>query len=174
MSNNTRKIVVAGDVSIDWLEVSVPAVDPFERDGRMPLNWQLQPGTRMIARPGGALLLARLVALATRKKIITHQLDHLEQIPPEDIIHSMVELDRFPYSCDKKDEKKLVYRVKRFAGFSGPSRGSPGCCRWPVTIPTQASSSLTTRAMASATLMMGRSGPWHCERRENSRSSFSK
>lgn len=50
----------------------------------------------MIARPGGALLLARFIALATGKEVRTCRLENLESIPPEEIIHSLVELDRFP------------------------------------------------------------------------------
>ncbi len=124
MPNSTPKIVVAGDVSIDWLAFSVDAHDPVPTDGRMPFNWQLQTGTRMFARHGGALLLAQMTGLATEAEIITHHLTDLENIPPHKIIHSIAELERFPLSSDKKDEKNLVYRVKRFCGFSGPVAGA--------------------------------------------------
>jgi hypothetical protein len=116
---------VAGDICIDWLAYSVPAVDPVEINGKMPLNYELSTGTRMIARPGGALLLSRLVKEAAGVEVITHQLDELEVIPPDDVIHSIIELDCFPYSADKKDAKDLVYRVIRFAGFAGPPTGPP-------------------------------------------------
>lgn len=122
---STSTIVVAGDVCIDWLAYSVDAVDP-EATGRVaPLNYRLKTGTRMVARPGGALLLSRLIQEASGRKVVTHQLKELEVIPPEDVIHSIIELDCYAYSADDEDEKNRVYRVKRFAGFSGPAEGPP-------------------------------------------------
>jgi hypothetical protein len=126
MSNAApKRIVVAGDVSVDWLQLSVPAAELVKSDGHRPLNWQLQAGSRMTAMPGGALLLSRLVGLAAQTEVITHRLEQIEMTPPEDVIHSIVELDSFPRSSDKKDAGNLVYRVKRFQGFSGPSTGAP-------------------------------------------------
>lgn len=122
-ADHTPKIVVAGDVCIDWLEYSVPAVEPGGADRTTP-NWRLQPGTRMIAKHGGALLLSRLVEEATGIPVVTHRLENLEAIPPDDVIHSIVELDRFPRSSAKADEENLVYRVLRFGGFAGPELGS--------------------------------------------------
>jgi hypothetical protein len=121
----TSTIVVAGDVCIDWLAYSVEAVDPETTGPASPLNYRLKTGTRMVARPGGALLLSRLVQRASAAKVVTHQLDELEIIPPEDVIHSIIELDCFAYSADDEDEKHRVYRVKRFAGFAGPLDGPP-------------------------------------------------
>ena len=115
------KFVVAGDVCIDWLAFTVPV----EVVGRVPLNWELYTSTRMIACPGGALLLSRMVKAASGAEVVSHRLDRLKVIPPEKVIHSLIELDRFPYSADKKDEKNLVYRVSRFGGFAGPPKGVP-------------------------------------------------
>lgn len=123
MAHDSPRIVVAGDVCIDWLEFSVPAVEPVDGDGGALLNYQLQPGTRMVARHGGALLLSRLVEEATQARVVTHRLDNLEAIPADDVIHSMVELDRFPHSSRKEDEENLVYRVLRFGGYAGPDAG---------------------------------------------------
>lgn len=75
--------------------------------------------------PGGAPLLSRLIGLAAETEVITHQLDQIEMTPPESVVHSLVELDCFPSSSLKKDEENLVYRVKRFHGFSGPVTGAP-------------------------------------------------
>jgi hypothetical protein len=125
MSKTAPEIVVAGDLCVDWLEVAVPRMTSNKDDYDMPLNWRQQLGTKMIALPGGALLLSELVGLAARTEIATHQLENLETIPPEEIIHSLVELDRFPYSSSKKDEENLIYRVKQLRGYSGPSEGLP-------------------------------------------------
>ena len=119
------KFVVAGDVCIDWLAFTMPAADLVEVDGRMPLNWELYTSTRMIACRGGALLLSRMVKEASGAGVVSHRLDDLEVIPPEEVIHSFIELGRFPYSADEKDEKNLVYRVSRFGGFAGPPTGMP-------------------------------------------------
>jgi hypothetical protein len=114
------KFVVAGDVCIDWLAFTVPAADLVEVDGRMPLNWELYTSTRMIACRGGALLLSRMVKEASGAGVVSHRLDDLEVIPPEEVIHSFIELGRFPYSADEKDEKNLVdtYPAGTRTGFA--------------------------------------------------------
>jgi len=116
---DSPKIVVAGDVTIDWLSTSVAPVDPAEIGDQQPPNYKLYTGTRMVARPGGALLLAGLIQNATGTNVKTHVLENVSQIPPSEVIHSIVELDRYSYSARKNDGKK-VYRVKDFRGFSGP------------------------------------------------------
>lgn len=118
------KIIVAGDVSIDWIEVPVGAPD-FGSNGIDLLNWQLQPGIRRIAKRGGALLLADLIELATGASVITHHLDDLENQSPEALIHSIVQIGKFPMSSNDKDKDTEVYRVERMRGFSGPTNGVP-------------------------------------------------
>jgi hypothetical protein len=127
------RIVVAGDVTIDWL--SDPAMEwlaPREGQGPPPSrrqNWQLHRGIRMTARPGGALLLAREVALACRAvpggvEVRSHHLAGIESIPPEQVLHSVVEVA----ACLKHapgDKGPRVFRVSRGLGFSGPFAGAP-------------------------------------------------
>src|SRR4051812_5719599 len=111
------EIVVAGDVIIDWMAT---AVDPEQRSAGTPANnWRLYAGTRMCARPGGALLLARWVDLAAATCARTHRLGELENIPPSQIIHSIIELDQLPASRGVKSPK--VYRMKRPGGYDGPA-----------------------------------------------------
>ena len=114
-------IVVAGDVIIDWMQTIVPPGQASP--GALPNNWRLYAGTRMCARPGGALLLARWIELATSATVRSHSLGALESIAPSEIIHSIVELDRYPFSRSAKDPK--VYRVKRPCGYDGPAIGTP-------------------------------------------------
>lgn len=125
-SKPSKQILVAGDVSIDWLEIPVP-VSKSGNTKRPQLNWQLQPGTRMVPKPGGALLLAELIERETRgrRKVIKHQLETIENQPPKQVIHSLVQLGAFPFSSNKKDEKNKVYRVKEFRGYSGPLKSRP-------------------------------------------------
>lgn len=123
MENSSKEgyqIVVAGDVTIDWLQWTTKYKESFEC--KNPPNWALYPGTRMKAEQGGALLLARMVKEATNAKVSTHVLNNIENIPPESVIHSIAILDAFPLSknegeCGKKDK---IFRIKNHCGFCGP------------------------------------------------------
>jgi RyR domain len=118
--DKSLKIVVAGDVCIDWLAY------PVRPAGRALLNWQREEGTRMIPKPGGALLLSELVREATGAEVVTPVMTtELAVIPPEKILHSFTELDRFASSAAKPD-KREVYRVSRFRGFAGPGAALVG------------------------------------------------
>jgi len=119
-----KKIVVTGDITIDWLEVATPPVASDEESTKIP-NWQTYVGTRQFARPGGALLLAHFVRTATGAEVLSPKLDHIENIPPGKVVHSMALLDHFPYSTSKKGTENTVYRVKEYKGYAGPISGSP-------------------------------------------------
>ncbi len=126
-------IVVAGDVTVDWLARSdVDWLAPVrargggaEAPGAPRLqNWQLHRGTRMEALPGGALLLAREIGLALadlvpRPAVRTHLLPDLRNVSPDRVVHSIVELR------PGADGKDAPLRVHRFLGFSGPLDGAP-------------------------------------------------
>ena len=123
MERKPKKIVVAGDATIDWFFGSVKGKDPGGKEGETPLNWELQTGMRKEVLPGGAMLLARFVKDATSGTIIFPQLTNLSQIPPEEVLHSTVMLGRFPYSSYKKSEKDMVLRVEKEGGYTGPAVG---------------------------------------------------
>jgi len=125
-STKEHNIVVAGDVTIDWLQWITKYDDSFECEGRP--NWALYPGTRMKAEPGGALLLANMVKKAINAKVSTHVLNDIENIPPESVIHSITILDTFPLSRDereRKDDDCGVFRVKQYGGYCGSNKLSP-------------------------------------------------
>src|ERR1051325_3523529 len=135
-STRPPTIVVAGDVTIDWLVQT--GVEWLSGAGKTEPtvvrprrhNWQLHPGTRMEARGGGALLLAREVGLAVEavsrgSRMISHRVEHLRNVPPEEILHSIAELKPFP-ETSSAPKGRTVYRVHRLHGFSGPSDGLPG------------------------------------------------
>lgn len=126
-------IVVAGDATIDW--VFQTGVD-WLRDGAnapggsaIPAaarrhNWELHPGTRMEAFPGGALLLAREIALATGNgadaaRVVTHRLGDPRNVPADEVLHSLAELGEFA-ERGRDVKGRTVYRVARFHGFTGP------------------------------------------------------
>src|SRR2546428_13879309 len=54
---SSPKIVVAGDVCIDWLSIPVESL-VSDVDSPPPMNWQLRGGRHMYARRGGAWLAA--------------------------------------------------------------------------------------------------------------------
>ena len=60
MKTKQLKVVVAGDVTVDWLEWPVAARNEATR-ATCSSNWRLHDGIRRTARPGGALLLAGLL-----------------------------------------------------------------------------------------------------------------
>jgi hypothetical protein len=118
MSSSSPTITVAGDICIDWLQFPIKAKDSG-------LNWELYPGTSLIAKPGGALLLADFLRRFQDFTILSSTLENIENIPPKQVIHSNAELELFSYSSDPKDKNNLVYRVKQFKGFVGSNNVAP-------------------------------------------------
>ena len=121
MSPTLPTIVVAGDLCIDWL--SVP-VDPFvgEPGSPLPHNWQLRGGRHMFARRGGAWLTADYIEGAVNGSATVckpEDRQHLEAVPPDEVVHSMLMLDRFP----RHTGKEAVLRLREFEGFAGPADG---------------------------------------------------
>ncbi len=110
-----RKVVVGGDVCIDWLSVPVsPAVDR----GREP-NWRLRGGEHMFAVRGGAWLTADLLEAAAPEGIQIIKpapRDPLASIPPDEIIHSMIRLR--PAARSPKNDSK-VWRIASYMGYAG-------------------------------------------------------
>lgn len=122
------KIVVAGDVTIDWLQWNIK---PKSEKEKFSPNWKFYSGYHRTALPGGAKLLAKMMENAistncvlekshnakdTSIKIISQKLgDSLLCIPPEKIIHSNSVIDEF----------NGTYQVKEFDGFCGPENTYP-------------------------------------------------
>jgi hypothetical protein len=120
MESKSPTIVVTGDVCIDWLQWPTKPEDKG-------LNWKLYAGTRMTAKPGGALLLADFMRTATSITVVSPQLKDIDKIPPKVLLHSNAELELFPYSSDRRDldKDRMVYRIGRCRGFTGPTADSP-------------------------------------------------
>ncbi|MCE5287074.1 MAG: Ryanodine receptor Ryr, partial [Pelosinus sp.] len=116
MSTQTFNIVVTGDICINslyWITA------PQNSNG---LNWQTHLNVKSVALPGEALLLAKLVALATKLEIRSPQEPDLNTIPPKDFLRSVAEIDFFPAMPHQETGSK-VYRLKRLLGFVGPATG---------------------------------------------------
>lgn len=124
----TKKIVVAGDVTIDWLQWSIKS----DAEEENKPNWEYYPGYNSKVVEGGAILMAEMLkeALNVYKsgksvpfQIISQKLKRpLECIPPKEAIHSIAYLDKFE---DTKGKSKEVFRVKEFRGFVGPKEELP-------------------------------------------------
>lgn len=116
------KIIVAGDVCIDWLSILVDSHVP-KQDSPPPMNWQLRGGRHMYARRGGAWLTADFVEAAvgdsaTVLKPAEEKLS-LANIPPEDVIHSMLTLR--PSDRQRNKENVPYWVVTHFDGYAGPA-----------------------------------------------------
>jgi hypothetical protein len=105
MERNSPTIVVTGDVCIDWLQWPTKPEDAG-------LNWKLYAGTRMTA---------------TGITVVSPQLKDIDKISPRVLLHSNAELELFPYSSDRRDPDKdrMVYRIRRCRGFTGPTADAP-------------------------------------------------
>jgi len=129
METEPLKIVVTGDVAIDWLLRRVEAKDLPEENGGERQNWELFQGTKEVPLGGGALLLARLVEAATGEAVLAPRLEELENIPPQDILHSHVQVAKFPprriESRRRADRNRQVWRIEEFMGYCGPGQALP-------------------------------------------------
>jgi hypothetical protein len=121
MADGTKRIVIAGDVTVDWLMYPVEAQDEGE-------NWRLFAGMHSRPLPGGALLLHRFLLPALEAlcppampfEVCAPVLPaNLGALSPEDIIHSNVMVK----AVGKGDSK--TYRVERMLGYMGPAKGNP-------------------------------------------------
>lgn len=124
MASKSQKIVVCGDAAIDVLQWEYKPESSHNSCDNPHHNWQLYTGYHTKKIRGGSLLLAQMVHAACSVDIISQQIDTIDTIPPEKVIHSLAILDKYPLTPDNKIPKNNVYRVKQFCGFSGPS-GTP-------------------------------------------------
>jgi hypothetical protein len=120
-----KSVVVAGDVAVDW--IGWEDKPEFKTDDHKPVpNWMLYSGLRMVARPGGAALTGILVDKACKENNLSvniekYQIDDIESIPPEKVIHSNTLMKGFPMKGDG-DSGPKVFRVSQFYGYTGPEK----------------------------------------------------
>lgn len=133
VDSRTLTIVVAGDATIDWLiqtgvkwpRVAAARVDsdsPEKKQSSRRQSWRVEPGSLIDVRGGGALLLAREIALAAGtaspgSRVISYDVGDLRNIPSTQILHSVVELGHF---SERESGMRPVIRVARHQGYSGP------------------------------------------------------
>lgn len=119
------KIVVAGDVSVDWYSWPRPSY-PNNED----TNWKLYEGISMYPQPGGAVLVAEMISniLQCEKKdspysVISQKCPNLVKKGPNEVLHTNVQLDLFPLPSPNDKEDIQVYRVKNNLGYTTPDHG---------------------------------------------------
>ncbi len=116
-----KKVVVAGDVCIDWLLHNVSEKAPRDK-AVAKVNWKNAKNSRMHVLAGGALLLRDFIKKAVSAEIVSYPVKELENIPPNEIIHSISEVKYFPVKAGKaRADDKTTIRIKSLYGFSGPS-----------------------------------------------------
>ncbi len=112
-----KKIVVVGDVAIDWVNYPVSAEEQGD-------NWRLYDAHHYHALRGGALLQAKFIREVCahdglKVEVVSHRSPtRITVVPPSEVIHSNVTLANFPTGEDRKNSK---LRVNRFLGYMGPS-----------------------------------------------------
>ncbi len=119
-----KKIIVAGDVAIDWLQWSVEAEGKPAKNACQRLNWKLFDGTKSIAVYGGALMLRDMVEAGLGKSAEVKSHKHQPNpatVPQNEVIHSISKLKRFNRSMDGTSGKPVVFRVDEYCGYSGPT-----------------------------------------------------
>jgi hypothetical protein len=119
------RIIVAGDLSVDWFEAETPPRGQAKGEPTNPRNWKTYPAVRREAKPGGAWLVAGFARAATGAEVLAPPLGDVRAIAAGELVHSYVELGRFPLIGGKKDEKTSVFRVKSYKGFTGPEGDRP-------------------------------------------------
>jgi len=124
--SNPLKIIVAGDVVVDWYFWTRYS-DPKDET---QYSWQLFSGQNMQPKLGGAILLSKILKSMCNKNISIH-----DQMPteyenqpnlwesnllndPNKAIIQVLKLDLFPdWKLNSKDQ---VYRIKKFYGSATP------------------------------------------------------
>lgn len=131
MSEKT-KIMVVGDVTKDWLkwDNSDSNEYPYEQSNR-----EIYKGYDIIARMGGALLIAKMINEVKKDQLELIQYDEseikneMELDNFKDLINSMCILERYNPPQDKKlilptvlPENNEKHLVKTFSGFKRPEK----------------------------------------------------
>jgi hypothetical protein len=115
-----KKVIIAGDVTVDWFQYPAETTAGNE-------NWRLHPSYHFQPFPGGALLLKlfleqALAADGIKADIAAPVLNEpLGKIEPCDVIHSNASLR----DTTAATGKKKVFRVDKLFGYMGPCGDRP-------------------------------------------------
>lgn len=120
-SARRKKIIVTGDLALDWLEISQPFRNIYSSEGNLRYNWQAFPGFVRRGRPGGALLLAEFVKHAAEGCVVYSEPEP-DKLVSSSVIQAFASLDSFPESTDNQANR--IYRLKEWKGVIGPEQFS--------------------------------------------------
>ena len=116
MNTTKLKIAVSGDVCTNVLTWRT-----FNKTNK-GFKWENSPYFHRMTKEGGALLLAKLVSLASEDTVLSPQIADTNCELPKELLQSFSELELFSVTGKENDRNK-VYRVKQFLGYSGPTSG---------------------------------------------------
>ncbi len=135
------QVLVAGDVCLDLVAVPIPA--PARAGRSSAENWRLTGEKRTHYLRGGAMLLAQMIEQTTAgtAKVVSPSLptprtlrgcvssrilpDELfERLTRNEVVHSLLEADRFPVEDGQKDSDAKVLRLRHVHGYSGPAEAA--------------------------------------------------
>ena len=116
MDKTKLKIAVSGDVCTNVLTWRT-----FNKTNK-GFKWENSPYFHRMTKEGGALLLAKLVSLASEDTVISPKITDANCELPKELLQSFSELELFSLTGKENDPNK-VYRVKKFLGYSGPISG---------------------------------------------------
>ncbi|HTW70745.1 MAG TPA: RyR domain-containing protein [Acetobacteraceae bacterium] len=129
-----KLIVVAGDITIDKLAFTERNWPSAANSAKAPPRWHRT--TRVVSRPGGALLLREMIKHAAPDAEVVsydsnaHDTEALDGVRPEVHTHSFLDLDPVYDKRKEGDSPDAAPDVKSFAvrelrGFSGPGAHYP-------------------------------------------------
>ena len=118
MNTKNLKIAVSGDVCTNLLTWRT-----FKKNTK-GFKWENSPHVHSITKEGGALLLSKLVSLACEDTVISPKIVDTTCELPKELLQSTSEVELFSVTGKENDPHK-VYRVKKFLGYSGPTKGQP-------------------------------------------------
>lgn len=113
-----KKVIVAGDICIDYLYHTYSENSPRENDDRVS-NWQNAMNTRSHVLPGGVLLLNDFVRSAIGMETVSYRLTNLKNIPSAKVIQSFARVSGF----DKEHPNDEPIRITEYLGYTGPVTG---------------------------------------------------
>ena len=111
MENKAPEIIVSGDINLNLLFWQKEAAVDNN------LNYKLFPNVSRRYEAGGALLLSKLVSLATELDVASPSLRKANLSSVDSILVSIAELKKFSADAGNIHTKKKVYRVDEFSGF---------------------------------------------------------
>jgi hypothetical protein len=122
---NTKRIIVAGDIFADCIEVIGPPLESDASESEVDYRWKTYNTVRNLVKPGGALRIAKFISNALNLSGCPLYPQDIDLHNNPSIVRLHMTLGRYPYSESAKDEKNLVYRVTAFKGYSGPQDSTP-------------------------------------------------